>query len=436
MPPLQFLALPIARAAARTFFNLHVSGEPLPDGPLVVVANHPNMAADAALLITAAGRPVRFLAKSPLFGIPLVGSFLNAIGTVPVYRRQDAPELVAKNEDSFTAVVEALQGGDSIGVFPEGISHDAPSLAPLRTGTARICLMAAERGVIPSIIPMGFTYGSKSAFRSRATALIGPAVEWADLQHADPSDRDAVQELTTRIDEALRRVTVNVERERDRFVVETAERVHAAELDPQRAPEEKIIRATMVAAALHRSRESPDDQIDELYDRVESFGKLLERLHLSPKSLDLQTRSSVVGSWLARSVIPLAFMVPLFVIGFVAVLPPYLLTHVLTRKASEVTKATAKILVGVALYSLWGVAIGVATGMMAGATAGVMSAIAYVLLALLTLWLGGRIARASREVRRFLLLRSNRSFHRQLLDERYALAREIHEIRKRILRSS
>lgn len=427
MPPLRKVALLFARGAARAFYNVRVSGEPVPAGPLIVVANHPNMGADAALLMNAAARPVRFLAKSVLFDIPVIGKILSAVGAIPIYRRQDAPDQVSKNEESFAAVVAALESGDAIGVFPEGISHDEPSIAPLRTGTARICLLAAQRDVFPAIVPIGLTYADKERFRSPALALVAPPVEWADLHSSSASDRAAVQTLTERIDAALRGITVNVDRHQDRFVVRVAERVHASELDRHRPPRAKVMREATVAAALSWLSEEQPAQLSDLHDRLESFGKTLERLHLSPSALDLQTRSSVVAKWLLRTAIPVALMLPLYLAGRILLLPPYLLTHLLTAKATPVTKATAKILIGLGVYLLYGtvLAIAIAGGWLTGLAAWVM----YVLVAILTLLLGDTIARSRRDVRRFLVLSSNRSFHRQLLDERAVLAAEIERMR-------
>lgn len=64
-------------------------GEKLPDGPAILVANHVNSLLDPLLLYVISPRPVRFLAKAPLFKHPLVSPFLRLLRAVPVQRRQD-----------------------------------------------------------------------------------------------------------------------------------------------------------------------------------------------------------------------------------------------------------------------------------------------------------------------------------------------------------
>jgi glycerol-3-phosphate O-acyltransferase / dihydroxyacetone phosphate acyltransferase len=154
--------------AMRTYFRLSVTGEPVPaEGPLLLVANHPNSLLDPALVSTAARRPVRFLAKAPLFSVPVIGWLVRGAGSIPVFRRQDEPALMTQNADAFRAAYDALVSGSAIGIFPEGVSHDEPSITPLRTGAARIALESATRlgGAFP-IVPVGLIFREKETFRS------------------------------------------------------------------------------------------------------------------------------------------------------------------------------------------------------------------------------------------------------------------------------
>jgi glycerol-3-phosphate O-acyltransferase/dihydroxyacetone phosphate acyltransferase len=57
----------LVRLAVRVFYRVERVGPPVPDGALVLVANHPNTLLDPSVIQATTGRPVRFLAKSTLF---------------------------------------------------------------------------------------------------------------------------------------------------------------------------------------------------------------------------------------------------------------------------------------------------------------------------------------------------------------------------------
>ncbi len=52
-------------------------------GPVLLCANHANSMVDPVLIGVTAGRPVRFMAKAPLFEMPVVGRVMHALGMVP-----------------------------------------------------------------------------------------------------------------------------------------------------------------------------------------------------------------------------------------------------------------------------------------------------------------------------------------------------------------
>ena len=221
----------IANAAARVYYRLTIAGERAPArGPVLFVANHPNSLIDPLLVCAAARRPVRFLAKAPLFGDAKTGWMVRAVGAIPVYRRQDDPALMDRNADMFRAAHDALGRGAAVGIFPEGQSHSEPSMVQLRTGAARILLgTLAAHGVRVPIVPVGLVFHDKAIFRSPALVVVGEPVPWEDAGE--------VRELTERIATALREVTLNLERWEDRPLVETAVAIWDAEFEsgPDRA---------------------------------------------------------------------------------------------------------------------------------------------------------------------------------------------------------
>ena len=172
----------LGRLAAHIYYRVRFTGPAIPAGPVLLVANHPNSLIDPTLVVAAGSRPVRFLAKAPLFADRKTSWMVKAAGAIPVYRRSDDPTQMSRNEDAFRAVFDVLASGAVVGVFPEGVSHSEPGMVPLKTGAARIALgAAAQLGQVISIVPVGLSFRAKEIFRSDAFVVRGFPVAWGDL---------------------------------------------------------------------------------------------------------------------------------------------------------------------------------------------------------------------------------------------------------------
>ena len=163
----------ILRVALRVYFRrIEVAGlENVPrDSPVIFVLNHPNALVDPTFLLCLAPRRVAFVAKAPLFRMPVIGYLVRALDSLPAYRRQDEGQDVTKNLETFAAARKLLARGVTIGICPEGVSHNEPRLKPLKTGAARIALVAASSGeaLDLQIVPVGLYYTEKTTFRSSA----------------------------------------------------------------------------------------------------------------------------------------------------------------------------------------------------------------------------------------------------------------------------
>ena len=104
----------LLRFALRIYFRrIEVAGlEHVPsDTPVIFVLNHPNALVDPCFLLCLAPRRVSFLAKAPLFHMPVIGSLVRALDSLPVYRSQDEGSDTAKNHETFAMARELLTAG-------------------------------------------------------------------------------------------------------------------------------------------------------------------------------------------------------------------------------------------------------------------------------------------------------------------------------------
>jgi 1-acyl-sn-glycerol-3-phosphate acyltransferase len=403
----------VGRIAMRTYFRLEVEGYKVPrSGPALLVANHPNSLLDPALVAAAAHRPVRFLAKAPLFSVPVIGWLVRGAGAIPVHRRQDDPSRMSRNVDAFDAAYTALvEQGSALGIFPEGVSHDEPSIAPLRTGAARIALEAASRlGKAMPIIPIGLVFREKETFRSEALILIGQPIAWDDLVPLGQT-AEAVRDLTARIDFALRRVTLNLESWEDAPLVESAYAIFAAEFGLSDSAAAQLARIRAGTRRLAELRRSGDDRWRKTARGILRHRRVLARAGLTPA--DLHASPSLrAAAWRAGRVIPFLTALALAggAIGTFFFWPPYQLVGVAERvlKPQPYVRSTTKVLAGVALFGLY---IGMIAGLiafLAGPRWGIVATAILPFAALATIGFQERW-RASRHEARLLLVRRTRA---------------------------
>ncbi len=305
----------ISRIATRAYYRYSVGGARVPArGPALLLANHNNALLDPAFVTVAAGREVRFLAKSTLFTHPLIGWLIKLVGSIPVYRAQDDPKMLGQNRDIFAAVHEAIAAGAAVGIFPEGTSHSRSRLSPIKTGAARIALGAARQlgGAFP-IIPVGLVYRDRNSVRSEVRIVVGDAFDWSDL--ASRSDEKfAVRELTKRIDSAMRTVTLNLDSWEDAALVHVAEQIWAAEHGSPRDSEATVSRLALTANVFQRFRLRGDAGWQDTARELRAHARMLQRMGLSPQALKEDVSWSAALRWTILR-LPLLAAVPLAAIA-------------------------------------------------------------------------------------------------------------------------
>jgi 1-acyl-sn-glycerol-3-phosphate acyltransferase len=297
---------------------------------------------DPLVLIRVLDRQTRPLARAPLFDQKILGFILRAMGGLPVYRKQDFPGEMRKNQGTFDAAVDALHGGEAIQIYPEGLSHSEASLAPVRTGTARIALQAEETASWSlglEVVPVGLTYIRKTLFRGRVVAQVGEPIAVADWQEAHARDgRGAVRDLTERIREGLEEVTLSAESPRERELIEAAERAYVREVGLVKWREreslgERLPRLRLFARGAAWLRTEDPQRYRRLARRVRAYERATGILGAGEAGIPPAYRLRATLRYVLVEGGILLLEAPFAALGMVAWLPVYLLSLPIVRLA-------------------------------------------------------------------------------------------------------
>jgi glycerol-3-phosphate O-acyltransferase/dihydroxyacetone phosphate acyltransferase len=415
--------------ALRLFYRLEVSSPGIPPkGPVIFVGNHPNALVDPALIFVITSRPVTFLAKAPLFKMPVIGAVLRGLQALPVYRKQDDPTQMGKNEGTFEAATQALVSGRAITLFPEGKSHSEPALAEIKTGAARIALRAAKNGAPPTLLPVGLTYEEKHRFRSRVYVSVGEPLQTSDFMPQEGEDESAaIRQLTLGIERNLRAVTLNLEKWEDLPVVDMAEQLYAFRLGEKARDPDRLRR---FGAGIKLFRAEEPEKFEALREEIMSFKTRLELARADPEDLTLIYRRGPVYRFVLKNLASLLFGFPLFLAGMLLYAVPFWLPRWLNKamKVEWDQQATVKLLAALVLTPLWAGLLAVGAYWLFGPWGLGLTLLGCLPLALFTRYFLERKQRVWRDVRVFFALGSRAMLKTRLLVEGDRLAQEVERV--------
>lgn len=175
-------------------------------GPAILAVNHISYADPMVIARYVFDRPreIRFLAKSSLFNIPVLGFLMRRLEQIPVHRAsRDA-------EKALHAAVERLRSGEAPIVYPEGTCTKEPALWPMRgkTGVARLWY-ATGAPVIPIAqwgaqrIHHPVTNRVRLRVRTPVVVSAGPPVDLSAFVGTEPT-AERLKEVTEVIMRRLR----------------------------------------------------------------------------------------------------------------------------------------------------------------------------------------------------------------------------------------
>ncbi len=327
-------------------------------GPVLLAANHPNSLIDPVLLGIAARRPMRLMAKAPLFEIPFFGKVLRALGMVPAYRGTDDRAQVARNHDSLLAAAKQITAGHAMGIFPEGKSHDAHQLSLVRSGAARLAFHALAAGAHGlKVVPVGLHYEQKERFRSAVWIKIGEpidAAEWLAQNHGD--EHLAMRTLTAELNTRLKSVALHLDEEAWAPLLEQLEALLPAAGFKRRDALTGLRRQQAAVDAINYFHRTDRPRAEAAAERVRAHADALRAAGVPAEESELSLRGGRLFGSLALTLLKLTAGTAFGLFGAVTHLAPYLLVRVVSTwipAPGRMTLALNRLLLGLPVYGAW-----------------------------------------------------------------------------------
>lgn len=263
------------------------------------------------------------------------------------------------NSKTFQNVFDHLHTRGCVGIFPEGGSHDRPSMLPLKAGVAIMALgaVAADPTMKVAVVPCGLYYFHREKFRSRAVMEYGDPL-WVDGEMGKQymeNPREAVSQLLDRIASSLKLITENAPDFDTLMVIQAARRLYKP----------VVPRKTLTAVVevnrrllLGYSAYKNDPRVVKLKESVMAYNKLLYLMGLKDHQVvELKTKQSEqlrCFLTLTQRTIRLVVFFTLSMPGYILFLPTFIVCKVYAKKKAEegLKKSLVKIK-GMDLLATW-----------------------------------------------------------------------------------
>ncbi len=172
------------------------------DGPLIVASNHLSFL-DSIIIQALTPRSVSFFAKAEYFTTPgLKGKamkhFFESVGSIPVQRGEQAASVAA-----LESLIEILESGEGIGIYPEGTRSRDGKLYRGRTGVGWLALTTGA-----PVVPVGLIgteklqpAGAKGIRPTKFTIKFGEPLYFEQMgrKHPLPERRRATDQIVDAI---------------------------------------------------------------------------------------------------------------------------------------------------------------------------------------------------------------------------------------------
>lgn len=349
----RFLKL-LMQGTTRVFFRSITVKNPeaIPaKGPLIILANHPGTFMDPIVIASIIDREVFFLGKGELFRGAFAKWLLPKLNIIPVYRKQDDPSLMSKNEDTFRKCFEHLEKGGAVLIFPEGVSITERKLKPVKTGAARIALGAEARNEFRlgvKIVNIGLNYADQHKFNRDLFINIHEPVSVSAYAGAYSRDHfKAAEAITEEIRRQLESVVISVRDERTDALVKDVETLYRHQLKRERGIRGKDtatefeITQNIVKAVEYQAEHHPDF-VESMRERINLYFAQLRRFNIGDEDLS-RSHSSFFRSNM-QAFLFLLLGLPVYLYGLINNYIPFELPALLSKNTKDFRGAIGMVL--------------------------------------------------------------------------------------------
>ena len=244
------------------------------------------------------------------------------------------------NSKTYQNVFDHLHTRGCVGIFPEGGSHDRPSLLPIKAGVVIMALgaVAADPSMKVHVVPCGLHYFHREKFRSRAVIEYGePIIVDGEMgrQYIE-SPRDTVSKLLDKVTDSLFSVTENAPDFDTLMTIQAARRLYQPDNHRFSLPlVVEINRRLLVGYKKYKD----DSRIINIKEMVHKYNEELYSMGLKDHQVhDLKT--SFLG--VLQSLVTLVTRVARLSLLFTMSIPGVILFTPIFVLASRVSKKKAK----------------------------------------------------------------------------------------------
>lgn len=310
-------------------------------GPLMILANHPSTFMDPIVITTILKREVYYLAKGELFKSKFASWMLPKLNMIPVYRKQDDPNQMDKNKDTFKKCFEHLEKGGAILMFPEGTSITERKLRPIKTGAARIVLGAEERndfnlGV--KVITIGLNYENPHRFNRTLFVNIDKPIEARDFKDDyQLNNITGCEKLTEQIRQQLEALIISIYDNQVNDLEAAVEHLYQSKLHKdlgirQKDNAAKFVLSKNITKSVAYFIEHKPAFAQEMHKRINDYLININRLGLTDNDLNKDNKSKSFLSNTLKAFFTIILGFPVYVYGLINNYLPFEIPGLIAEK--------------------------------------------------------------------------------------------------------